>query len=80
MTVAMPLLVLDERGQPGIDVAPAGIELLDLLEDGDRLGREAVLGELVGEGKEDGDRLLDLARGHQDVARAAAAAAGRCAG
>ena len=67
MTVASRCLSWMRVGQAGVDVAPAGVDLLDLLEDGDRLGREAVLGELVRQGQQDGDRFPVLARGDEDV-------------
>ena len=62
-----PLLLLDEGRELLLDVAPRGVDLLDLLEDGDRLGREPLAGVLVGQGNEDRDGLALLLGQHQDV-------------
>src|SRR5262245_45082113 len=50
-----------------LDVAASRRDLLDPLEDRDRLGGEAVLGVLVGEAHENGRRLPAAAREHERV-------------
>jgi hypothetical protein len=61
------LLLLDQAGESLLDVPAAGVEPLDLLEDGHRLRRESLDGELVGQGEEEGDGLGGLAGQDQHV-------------
>ena len=49
--------LLDQARQPLLHVGAARLDLLDLLQDRDGLGREAVAGELVGRPDQDRDRL-----------------------
>jgi hypothetical protein len=61
------LLFLDEGGDLHVHVPLAGVDLLDLLEDGDGLGREPFSGELIGEGGQVDHRLAALAGQDQHV-------------
>jgi hypothetical protein len=63
--LALPLL--DLAGQALLDVPAARVHLLDLLEDRDRLGGEAVARVLVGERQEESHGLLLLVGQDQDV-------------
>ena len=63
----LALLLLDLAGEALLDVAAAGVDLLDLLEDRDGLGGEAVAGVLVGEGQQERHRLRLLVGQDQHV-------------
>ena len=63
----LALLLLDETCEPRVDVAPARVDLLDLLEDRHRLRRESLGRVLVGEREQQRHRLLPLVGEKQHV-------------
>ena len=60
-------LVLDQLGQAVFNIAPAGLDLLDPLQDGDGLGRETIARFLVGEGHQHGNGVSFPTGHHVDI-------------
>lgn len=63
----LALLLLDQAGEAGVDVLPARVDLLDLLQDRHGLRREALVRVLVREGQKQGDGFLLLVRQDEHV-------------